>query len=79
MNRVPEPALIRSAIVSVTAVVAVIIGHTVDIGWLDDFVNTYAGVAPLIAGFIIRRVVTPVKAHEHAAPAPARAPENPAG
>lgn len=57
--RVPEPALVRSALVTITGIIALILGHAIDTGWIDVLVNTYAGLAPLIAGFFIRPVVTP--------------------
>jgi intracellular septation protein A len=66
MNRVPEPALIRSAIVAVTGVLAVVLGRQIDISWLDTVVTLYAALSPILAGWLIRRVVSPVDAGRHA-------------
>lgn len=63
MNRVPEPALIRSAIVAVTGLLAVILGRSIDISWLDTAIMFYAALSPIVAGFLIRRVVTPTGRH----------------
>lgn len=60
MNRVPEPALIRSALVTLTAIVAVVIGHNVDTSWVDSVTQVYAAVSALVAGVFIRQAVTPV-------------------
>jgi len=59
MGRVPEPALIRSAIVTGTAITAVVIGKNVDTSWVDSVVAVYASVSALIAGILIRPAVTP--------------------
>jgi hypothetical protein len=60
ISRVPEPALIRSALVTITGIVALVIGHNVDIGWIDVVVNVYTALSALIAGILIRPAVTPV-------------------
>lgn len=66
MNRVPEPALVRSAIVAVTGVLAVILGRQIDLSWLDTVVTLYAALSPILAGWLIRRVVSPVASGRHA-------------
>ena len=66
-NRVPEPALIRSLIVAVVGVLAVVLGRQIDVSWVEYVVQTYALAAPLIAGYFIRRVVTPVDGPKHRA------------
>jgi hypothetical protein len=58
--RVPEPALIRSALVAITAIVAVIVGRNVDTSWVDNAVAVYAALSALVAGIAIRPAVTPV-------------------
>lgn len=62
MNRVPEPALIRSALVAVTGIVALVVGHAVDVSWIESVVNVYAVLSPIIAGILIRSAVTPADA-----------------
>ncbi|ADD80812.1 putative holin [Rhodococcus phage ReqiDocB7] len=60
-DRVPEPALVRGALVAVSAVVAVVVGHEVDVAWVDYVTNIYAALSALVAGIVIRRKVTPVE------------------
>lgn len=59
MTRVPEPALIRSTLVTVTAVIAFIVGHNIDVSWVESVVNIYAMLSAIIAGLLIRPAVTP--------------------
>lgn len=54
-----EPALVRSLLVSLTSVAAVLVGHAVNTGWVDVVVNIYAIVATLVAGLLIRPAVWP--------------------
>lgn len=58
--RIPEPALVRSAVVSVTAIIAVVFNVQFDLGWLDSVLAIYAAVAPFVAGVAIRKKVVPV-------------------
>lgn len=60
ISRIPEPALIRSALVAVTGIVALIVGHNIDVSWIETVTNVYAALSPLIAGLLIRPAVTPV-------------------
>jgi hypothetical protein len=60
MNRVPEPALIRAGLVFATGVIAVVVGHAVDVSWIESAVNIYAVLTPIVAGILIRPAVTPV-------------------
>lgn len=62
-NRVPEPALIRGAVVAVTALIAVVTGKNIDISWLETVLQVYAVISPIVAGYFIRRVVSPVGKH----------------
>lgn len=59
-DRLPEPALIRSVGVTITAVAAYILGREVSIEWVETLTTLYALAAPLIAGALIRPAVTPV-------------------
>lgn len=60
MNRIPEPALVRSALVAVSAVIAVVVGYQVDSALIEQIVTAYAAVSALVAGFLVRPAVTPV-------------------
>lgn len=62
MTRVPEPTLIRSVLVAITGVVAFIVGHQVDVSWIESVLTIYGLLAPIVAGIWIRPAVTPVKA-----------------
>lgn len=67
MKRVPEPALIRSILVAVTGIIALVVGKAIDVTWVDSVVTVYAALTPIIAGVLIRSAVTPVKsAHSQA-------------
>ncbi|RJO74180.1 hypothetical protein D5S18_18680 [Nocardia panacis] len=59
--RVPEPALVRSTLVAVTGIVALIVGHAINVEWIDSAVTVYTMLSPIIAGLLIRAVVRPVK------------------
>lgn len=65
-DRLPEPALIRSVGVTVTAVAAYLLGREVSIEWVETLTTLYALAAPLIAGALIRPAVTPVSTGRHA-------------
>lgn len=58
-SRVPEPALIRGAVVSVLALVGVVLGKTFDVAVVDDYLEVYAVVVPLVTAWLIRRKVSP--------------------
>lgn len=60
MTRIPEPALIRSVLVAITAVAAFVVGHAVDVSWIESVVNIYAMLSAVLAGVLIRPAVTPV-------------------
>lgn len=60
MTRIPEPALIRSVLVAITAVAAFVVGHAVDVSWIESVVTVYALASSIIAGLLIRPAVTPV-------------------
>ncbi|MGW2666367.1 hypothetical protein ACWCW7_35890 [Nocardia tengchongensis] len=60
ITRVPEPALIRSFLITVTGVIAYLLGRQVDTGWVDSLTTLYGLIAPLIAGALIRPAVRPV-------------------
>lgn len=64
-SRVPEPALIRGAVVSVTALVSVVIGKQVDVSWLDQALIVYGVAAPLVLSLWVRRHVSPTGGGKH--------------
>ncbi|MRH85986.1 hypothetical protein GFY24_00650 [Nocardia sp. SYP-A9097] len=57
--RIPEPALVRSFLITVTGIIAFAVGHNVDTAWVDSATTVYGLIAPLIAGVLIRRAVSP--------------------
>lgn len=65
-DRLPEPALVRSVGVTITAVAAYLLGREVSIEWVETLTTLYALAAPLIAGALIRPAVTPVSTGRHA-------------
>ncbi|MFF3221730.1 hypothetical protein ACFYV7_02945 [Nocardia suismassiliense] len=64
MDRIPEPALIRSVLVAVTGVVAFIVGHQIDTVWIEAVLAVYGLLTPMLAGLLIRPAVTPVDRQE---------------
>lgn len=69
VDRVPEPAVIRGAVVGVTALISVIIGKNIDISWLEGVLTVYTVLSPGIAAWWIRRSVTPTSVVEKIAAA----------
>lgn len=59
--KVPEPALVRGFILTITSIIAIVFNINVDLGWIDSVLVIYAALAPMIAGLLIRRKVTPEK------------------
>ncbi|WP_433568069.1 hypothetical protein ACQP1O_43275 (plasmid) [Nocardia sp. CA-151230] len=59
-NRIPEPALVRSTLVAVTGIIALILGHAINVDWIDSVVTCYAALSPIVAGLLIRSAVSPV-------------------
>lgn len=57
--RVPEPALVRGFILTITAVISFFLQKQIDVSWIDALLTVYTFVAPLIAGILIRRKVAP--------------------
>lgn len=60
ITRLPEPALIRGVLVAITGVAAYLLGRQVDTSWVEAVLTLYGLLTPLIAGALIRPVVTPV-------------------
>ncbi len=63
-HKVPEPALVRAAVVAVANLVGVLIGReflSTDV--IEQIVNVYVVLGPLALGWWIRRNVTPVGKH----------------
>jgi hypothetical protein len=54
----PEPALIRSVLVTVSGVVAFLLGREIDLTWIDFAVTVYGLAAPLLAGILVRSAVS---------------------
>lgn len=59
INKVPEPALVRGLLVTITGVIAYVLGHQVDTSWIEPALTVYGLVTPLLAGWLIRGVVKP--------------------
>ncbi|WP_067532117.1 hypothetical protein [Nocardia crassostreae] len=64
INRVPEPALVRSVLVAITGVIAFVLGREVGSEWIDAALTIYGLLTPVIAGALIRPAVTPVQHSE---------------
>ncbi|MGV9823350.1 hypothetical protein [Nocardia xishanensis] len=60
VTKLPEPALIRSVLVAITGVIAFVVGHRIDISWIESVLTLYGLLTPVIAGAVIRPAVTPV-------------------
>ncbi|MFI9506940.1 hypothetical protein [Nocardia sp. NPDC052566] len=60
LNRVPEPALVRSVLVAVTGVLAYVLGRQIDTSWIESVLTLYGLLTPVIAGALIRPAVSPV-------------------
>lgn len=57
--RPPEPALIRSTGMVITAIAVYILGHQVSTQWVETVTQIYAlAIAPMIAAYLTRRVVS---------------------
>ncbi|MGW4718247.1 hypothetical protein [Nocardia sp. NPDC004260] len=60
ITKAPEPALIRSAGMVITAIVAYVLGRDVSTQWVEMATTVYALiVAPMVAAYLTRRVVSP--------------------
>ncbi|WP_069166800.1 hypothetical protein [Nocardia altamirensis] len=57
--RLPEPALVRSVLVTITAIAAYALNREIDSGWIEPVLTLYTLLAPVIAGLLIRPAVTP--------------------
>ena len=64
---VPEPALVRSVLVTITAVAAYLLGREVSTEWVETVTTIYALASASVAGAWIRRAVTPVAGGRHSA------------
>ncbi|MGW4742345.1 hypothetical protein [Nocardia xishanensis] len=60
VTKIPEPALIRSVLVAITGVIAFVVGHRIDVSWIESVLTLYGLLTPVIAGVVIRPAVTPV-------------------
>lgn len=59
-DRVPEPALVRGALIAVLSLVGVVLGRELDTAWVEDVIAIYTVIAPIVLAWWIRRHVTPV-------------------
>jgi hypothetical protein len=58
---VPEPAVLRGAVLTVVGLVGAITGKALHIDWIDQAIAAYAVCVPLVLSVWIRRNVSPVK------------------
>ncbi|MFX0573092.1 hypothetical protein [Nocardia nepalensis] len=56
--RLPEPALVRSVLVTITAIAAYAVNREIDSTWIEPVLTLYTLLAPAIAGLLIRPAVT---------------------
>lgn len=59
-DRLPEPALVRSVGVTITAVAAYLLGREVSTEWVETVTTIYALLSASLAGLLIRPAVTSV-------------------
>ncbi|QLY30840.1 hypothetical protein [Nocardia huaxiensis] len=60
INKVPEPALVRSVLVAITGVAAYLLGRQVNTDWVEAALTLYGLLTPVLAGALIRPAVTPL-------------------
>jgi hypothetical protein len=65
-DRLPEPALVRSVGVTITAVAAYLLGREVSTEWVETVTTIYALLSASLAGLLIRPAVMPVSTGRHA-------------
>lgn len=65
-DRLPEPALLRSVGVTITAVAAYLLGREVSTEWVEAVTTIYALLSASLAGLLIRPAVTPIATGRHA-------------
>lgn len=66
----PEPALVRSVLITITGVAAYLLGREVSSEWVETLTMLYTLAAPVIAGLLIRPVVQPDPARYGPRPLP---------
>ncbi len=66
-GKVPEPALVRGAIIAAVGLVGAVVGHQLDVSWVDPAMEVYAVSAPVVLGWWIRRNVSPTPGGRHRA------------
>ncbi|GAA5096895.1 hypothetical protein GCM10023319_57070 [Nocardia iowensis] len=57
--RLPEPALVRSALITLTAIAAYALNREIDSDWIEPALTLYTLLAPVVAGLLIRAAVIP--------------------
>ncbi|WP_280186039.1 MULTISPECIES: hypothetical protein [Nocardia] len=60
LTHIPEPALIRGVLVTITGVIAYFLNKEVNTAWIDAVLTVYTLATPFLAGLLIRPAVTPV-------------------
>lgn len=60
INKIPEPALVRSVLVAITGVLAYLLGRQIGTDWIEAVLTLYGLLTPVIAGAFIRPAVTPI-------------------
>lgn len=58
---VPEPLVVRGALMALVGLVAGVTGYSLDITWIEQAVAAYAVIAPIGLAAWARRHVSPVK------------------
>lgn len=64
ISKVPEPALVRGTLIAITGIISLVVGHQIDVTWIEIVTNVYAALSPVIAAILIRQKVTPVEVAE---------------
>jgi hypothetical protein len=72
ITRIPEPALIRGVLVTITGVIAYFLNKEVNTAWIDAVLTVYTLAAPFLAGLLIRPAVRPVSKSSAGMPAAER-------
>lgn len=70
-----NPAVVRAVVVAIVGVVALVAGKAIDDGTVDVIVNVLMVILPIVAGFFIKRAVTPNAKVVVLKPDPVNAPD----
>lgn len=58
-SKTPEPAVLRGLLVAVVGTVAALVGHALDVSWIDPAIGVYILAAPIGLSLWIRAHVSP--------------------